>query len=325
MESKANYALIGTFVIIAVMSMLAFVAYISGQQFDEKYNEYLVVYTSPPRGITVGSEVRYNELKMGEVIDTKLDPLDDSRVLVHIRIKASTPIYKDTYGQNEPLGLTGLSYIQLSKGPSNQPIEEPGFREIARIEGRESQFETILGRSDSIINNVNIALLRASNVLSPEATENFHNILASVDTISAAVANSNLTSARINQFMDAIEKAAIDVSTASVAVDVTGKDISKFIAAVDIDDVLLQTRSTLRTAEITAAEFTKFANRGSLLMDESILLVEQLSTTGLQDLATSMADLKTLMESLNRVAADLERSPIAFVTGQKKEIMELPQ
>ena len=86
MESKANYALIGVFVLIAFAGIMLFFAYVSGRQYDEEYNEYVVVYSVPPRGISVGSEVRFNGLKMGEVIKTRLDPTDPSKVLVRIKV-----------------------------------------------------------------------------------------------------------------------------------------------------------------------------------------------------------------------------------------------
>ena len=38
-----------------------------------------------------------------------------------------------------------------------------------------------------------------------------------------------------------------------------------------------------------------------------------------------MADLRTLIEALGRVSADLERSPVEFIVGQEKELTELPQ
>ena len=121
MESKAHYALIGAFVLFAFFGVMAFLAYISGKQFDETFDEYLVVYDTPPRGISVGSEVRLSGLKMGEVVETELELKENGTVLVlvKIRVQENTPVYADTYGLLEPLGLTGLSYIQLLKGDSD--------------------------------------------------------------------------------------------------------------------------------------------------------------------------------------------------------------
>ena len=326
MESKVNYAIIGTFVLVAIFCMVGFVAYLSGRGVSEKLSDYVVVYTTPPRGISVGSEVRYNGLKMGEVTDASLDPEDQNKVLVSIRIKETTPVLKDTYGQLEPLGLTGLSYIQLFPGDSTDPVErQTMFGAIPRIEGRASQFDFLLGGSGTVIENANMALGRAVAVLSPEATQNFHSILANINTITSGFAQSDLSNERIEEFMNAIEQAALDVSTAALSVDGTAKDVTTFLESDEIKTVLLQVDTTLKMADQTLREYKTLAEHGTELSDEAARMIEDFSATGLQDLSTSITALRDVMDSLNRVVEELERSPIEFVAGQKKQVTELPQ
>lgn len=327
MESKAHYALIGAFVLFAFFGVMAFLAYISGKQFDETFDEYLVVYDTPPRGISVGSEVRLSGLKMGEVVDTELELNENGTVLVlvKIRVQENTPVYADTYGVLEPLGLTGLSYIQLLKGDSDVRIPEPTGKDLPRIEGRGSQLDNLLEGSDSVIDNVNLALSRAVKVLGPEATEDFHGILKNINEISASINESDLSNERVQRFMDAIEQAALDVSTASLSVDATAKELATFIKSDEIQNVLVQSEQTIRTAEQTLNEFTLLAQSGTATSDEAMRTIEQFSTTGLQDLSLAMADMKRLIESLNRVSEGLERSPVEFLVGQEREVTELPQ
>lgn len=326
MESKANYTLIGIFVLIALFSITSFTAYLSGRGLSEKLTDYIVVYTTPPRGISVGSEVRYNGLKMGEVTDTRLDPEDENRVLVHIRVKETTPVLQDTYGQLEPLGLTGLSYIQLFPGKSTKPIErQTMFGAAPQISGRASQFDDLLGGSESVIENVNLALGRAASIMNPEATQNLHEILANINAITNTVAKSNLSDDRIETFMAAIETAAKDVSTAALAVDVTAKDISKFMNSGQIDTVLNNANQALVNADGVLSEYKALATHGVVMTDEATRMIEQFTATGLQDLSTSMTALRDLIETLSRITNDLERNPLAFVIGEKREVTELPQ
>ncbi|HHL43067.1 MAG TPA: MCE family protein [Hellea balneolensis] len=325
MESKANYALIGTFVLIALFGIVAFVAYISGKQFDEQYKEYMVVYHSPPRGISVGSEVRFNGLKMGEVTSTDLDPNDPNTVLVRIRVKASTPVMVDTYGQNEPLGLTGLSYIQLFAGESTEPLMPKSPKDVPHIEGRGSQIDYLLGGSESVIENVNIALSRAVSVMNDDAIEDFHGILANINKITGAVAESDLSDERIKMFMAAIEQAAIDVSEAATGVDKAAKDVSVFLNREEIASILKQSEITLHQAEQTLKDYSELAHKGGQLSDETMRAIEQLSSTGLTDLSDSMAELKRLIATLNQVSQELERNPRGFIAGREREKMELPQ
>lgn len=327
MESKAHYALIGAFVLFALFGAMAFIAYISGKQFDETYDEYLVVYDTPPRGVSVGSEVRLSGLKMGEVVDTELELKEDGTVLVliKIRVQENTPVYTDTYGQLEPLGLTGLSYIQLLKGDSDERLMPSDTRELSRIEGKASTFDNLLEGGDSVIDNVNLALNRAIKVLGPEATEDFHGILSNINEITESINEADLSDDRVKRFMDAMEQAAVDVSIASLSVDATAKDVSVFLNSDDIKNVLVQSEQTIRSADETLKEFTLLARSGTEMTDEAYRTIEQFSTTGLQDLSLAMADLKLLIESLNRVSENLERSPVEFIVGQQREVTELPQ
>jgi len=326
MESKANFAVIGAFVLVSLFGLVAFIAYISGKQFDEVYDHYIVEYVTPPRGIAVGSEVRFNGLKMGEVTKTILDKDDAGKVLVYIQIQADTPVHIDSYAQNEPLGLTGLSYIQVYAGESGQRFDfEALGKEIPHIEGRGSTFDNLLGGSESVIDNVNLALSRAVNVLSPEAADDLHGILANINEITGKVADVDMSSERVEEFMKVIEQAALDFSTASLAIDTTAKDVSKLLEGDGVNNVLVQAEKSLKAVETALDEYTQLAKNGQELSEEARRTIEQFSNTGLQDLSLAMADLKTLIDTLNRVSEDLERSPVEFIVGEKKELTELPQ
>jgi len=326
MESKANFAIIGAFVLVTLFGFVAFMAYISGRQFDEVYDHYIVEYITPPRGISVGSEVRFNGLKMGEVTKTILDKDDAGKVLVYIQIQAETPVHIDSFAQNEPLGLTGLSYIQLFAGASGQRFNFENFPdELPHIEGRGSTLDNLLGGSESVIDNVNLLLSRAVAILDPEAADDLHGVIANLNTITGKIADVDMSSERVEKFMQVIEQAALDFSTASLAVDVAAKDVSTLLEGDGIATVLKQTEMTLKGAEEAVAEYKLLAENGRELSEETRQAIEQFSNTGLQDLSLAMADLKTLIDSLNRVSENLERSPLEFIVGQEKEIMELPQ
>jgi len=326
MESKANFAIIGAFVLVTLFGFVAFMAYISGRQFDEVYDHYIVEYITPPRGISVGSEVRFNGLKMGEVTKTILDKDDAGKVLVYIQIQAETPVHIDSFAQNEPLGLTGLSYIQLFAGASGQRFNFENFPDdLPHIEGRGSTLDNLLGGSESVIDNVNLLLSRAVAILDPEAADDLHGVIANLNTITGKIADVDMSSERVEKFMQVIEQAALDFSTASLAVDVAAKDVSTLLEGDGIATVLKQTEMTLKGAEEAVAEYKLLAANGRELSEETRQAIEQFSNTGLQDLSLAMADLKTLIDSLNRVSENLERSPLEFIVGQEKEIMELPQ
>ena len=130
---------------------------------------------------------------------------------------------------------------------------------------------------------------------------------------------------RVDSLVKTFEQTAKDFSVAAVAIDQTAQDISKLLEGDGVNNILIQAEKSLKAAENTMAEYTLLASDGRALSDDARRIIEQFSTTGLQDLSLAMGDLKTLIETLNRVSEDLERSPVEFIVGQKKELTELPQ
>jgi len=116
MESKANYAFVGLFVLAALAAVLSFILWFSSTEFDQQYDEYDVVFEGAVRGLSQGSEVRFNGLPVGEVIGLGLDINSSNSVIAKIQVQAETPIHIDSTAQLEPQGLTGLNYIQISAG-----------------------------------------------------------------------------------------------------------------------------------------------------------------------------------------------------------------
>ena len=90
MENKAHYALIGFFVLMSFLAVIAFVLWISQAQFDQKFDAYEVSFSGPVRGLSNGSEVRFNGLKEGEVSKLGLDPEDANVVIASIEVESRT-------------------------------------------------------------------------------------------------------------------------------------------------------------------------------------------------------------------------------------------
>jgi len=108
-------------------------------QFNQQFDDYEISFNGPVRGLSQGSEVRFNGLKVGEVTRLRLDQRDNNVVLADIQVARDTPVDTKSYARLEPLGLTGLSYIQIFSGGEEFPLlkELPG-RGPKRIEGQMS-------------------------------------------------------------------------------------------------------------------------------------------------------------------------------------------
>ncbi len=325
MENKAHYALIGTFVLIALVAVIAFVAWLSNAQFDQQYDEYEVSFQGGVQGMSQGTEVRFNGLKVGDVTRLRIDPNDTNAVLVDIQVEADTPIDTKSIGRMEPLGLTGLNYIQIVPGGEGFPLikELPG-RGPYRLVGEASRIDVLLGGGGSVIEEAQSALARVNTVMSEDGIADFHDILSNVNRITSNFKDFDVDPELVNKTLIAIEQAAKDVSIAALAVDVAAKDFDALVQ----NDV----KSALARAELSMGELDKaLGSIGSAADGTSDLItdgrdaINRLSNSGLTDMEETIDGIRRVVESLARVADSLEQNPTAFIAGTQKETVELPQ
>lgn len=325
MENKAHYALIGTFVLVALFAIIAFVAWLSNAQFDQQFDDYEVTFNGAVRGLSQGSEVRFNGLKVGEVSRLRLDPENSSSVLVDIQVTYDTPVDTKSFARLEPLGLTGLNYLQVFAGGDDFPLikDLPG-KGPRRIQGQMSQLDTFLDDGGSVIESVQKALNRVNVVMSNDAIADFHSILANVNQISENLKDTEIDQDLVNKTLIAIEKAANDVSVAALSVDVSAKDLDELITK----DVA----SAIARAEVSMAELDKAlgsigtaADGTGVLITDSRDAINRLSNSGLTDLEETIDAIRRMVVALGRVADGIERSPRQFIAGAEKEVVELPQ
>jgi len=325
MENKAHYALIGTFVILALFTIIAFVAWLSNAQFDQQFDEYEVTFNGAVRGLSQGSEVRFNGLKVGEVTRLRLDPQNSQSVLVDIQVAGDTPVDTKSFGRLEPLGLTGLNYIQVFSGGEEFPLikDLPG-KGPRRIQGQMSQIDTFLDDGGSVIEAVQKALSRVNIVMSTEAIEDFHAILDNINQITENLRDADIDTDLVNKTLVAIEKAAIDVSKAAAAVNTAADDFDKLVT----QDVA----SAIARAEVSMGELDKAlgavgiaANGTGDLITDSRDAINRLSNSGLTDLEETIDAIRRIVVTLGRIADNIEKSPREFIAGSEKETVEIPQ
>ena len=140
MERKAHYALIGTFVLISLAALLAFTVWLSDAQFDKKFDNYEISFRGGVQGLSEGTEVRFNGLKVGDITELRIDPNDNNSVIVDIQVESNTPIDFESIGRMEPLGLTGLNYIQIIPGgPNSRLIKNSTDKDPFRLKGEASR------------------------------------------------------------------------------------------------------------------------------------------------------------------------------------------
>lgn len=331
MESRAHFALIGVFVLIAFTVFVGFIAWFSKAEFDQQYELYHVSFPGAVRGVNAGTEVRFNGLRFGEVTRLRLDRTASNTVIVEVRVNAGYPITTDSHAQLEPSGLTGLNYIQLFEGESGILMTESEQETPYVLPGRMSQIESFIDGGGSVITAAQNALGRINTVLTPEAIDDFHEILANLNQLTHNLSEVEIEPTVLNDALIAIEIAAKDVSLAAEAVDVAADDFDALVTGevkVALNRAVVsmgELDKTINAFEGTANAFTGTAGDVSQLSVDFSDAVNRLSNSGITDLEETADMMRELVASLNRVVESVERDPVGFISGGVKETVELPE
>lgn len=185
METKANYVLIGTSTVIGVILIMLFAMWITTGDLRRGFNEYDVVFDDPVRGLTEGGEVRFNGIKVGEVESLRIDPDNTNRVIARIRVSSDVPVKTDTEAQLEPIGLTGVTLIQLSAGSADAELLRGQFAgPPPRIQGRGSQIDQIVARGEEVALRASEAMAAVRDLLTEENIQRVSAILNNLEQVS---------------------------------------------------------------------------------------------------------------------------------------------
>ncbi|MCX7328056.1 MAG: MlaD family protein, partial [Hyphomicrobiales bacterium] len=121
METRANFVLVGLFTLAVLGAAFGFVSWFSGLGGSSDRREVRIVFSGSVTGLTRGSSVLFNGLRVGEVKDIQLFPDDPRSIYAVIDVANSTPIRNDTRARIESQGLAGVVAIQLLGGKVDAP------------------------------------------------------------------------------------------------------------------------------------------------------------------------------------------------------------
>ncbi len=151
METRANYALIGAFTLAVAFAAFLFVYWFSGPSQLGRQETYQIVFTGAVSGLTRGSSVLFNGVKVGEVTHLGISEQDPSKVDVLVRIDSRTPVKTDTRARLETRGFTGVSDVLLVGGTHGAPpLTAQNDQKYPQIQAERSEFQNLLGNVQNL-------------------------------------------------------------------------------------------------------------------------------------------------------------------------------
>ncbi|MEM7091073.1 MAG: MlaD family protein [Pseudomonadota bacterium] len=283
METKANYVLIGAFTLAGIFGALALLLWLAKVEVDRQYAYYDILFPDVA-GLATASDVRYNGLPVGQVVDLDLDKTDPSKVRVRIEVSSDTPVNSKTVAKLQSQGVTGVSYVALSGGSADaKPLAEGQM-----IKSEPSALQSVFEGAPLLLEKA-IALLENINTVVDDQNR------AAVATILDNLASS---SGRLDSALGDFESLSADLGSAA-------REVAEFTDRLDAladtaDTTLTTATNTLETAntaitsidDFTTGQLTPLAKDMRETAQTATRVVDSLGTRaqGLADSLESFAD-----------------------------------
>jgi len=343
METRANYLLVGSFVLLFMFGLLGFVVWLAKFQFDTQYARYDIVFARSVTGLGLGSAVRYNGVNVGEVIDIRLDREHANQVRATVEVVADTPIRENTVATLELQGLTGGLYVLLTGEPEESPHLVPrGGQKYAVIRAGVSSLEQVLSGAPELLEGATLLLARGNALMNDdnrarigEILQNFSRLTGTLadqeDEIEAVFGEAAETMRNLRKTSDAVEGLATTLEADSKGLfqqaDKTLVAAERLANSLDGTATAVQgdLKGLAKDIGQSAKAVTGMAGEMQATVAENRAAINDFTSTGLYELSTFITEARDLLVGLNRVTTEVERDPARFLFGNQQQGYEANQ
>ena len=301
METKANYVLIGSFTILVTVLLLGFALWAAKYSSDKTWQRYQVIFNEPVTGLTEGSSVQYNGISVGTVERLKLDVQDPRRVQALLKLEADAPVKLDTRAKMSQAGLTGSPFIQLTGGSPRAALLRPRDRdEVPVILTEPSALQNIADTANKLV-------ARLDQALSEE----------NIKRISDTLENLRATTDAIGDQREDIRQLLVNARLASEDLRRTLDTTHGAIRRVD-REVIARLPATMDKLDRAIASFESAGKSANSLVAENRAPLRTFTRDGLQQVAPTLSELRSLMRDVRQITDRLDGNPTGYLLGRER-------
>lgn len=273
METRANYAIVGFFTLVVMLSAFGFVYWMAKFGNTGETAPMIVRIPGSANGLSNGSPVRFNGIPYGVIRNISIDPDSPDFVIAETTIRADAPVYTDTRAALEIQGLTGSAYIELQGGSPGNPNILTRARElgqVAVIDADPSGVTNLLATADDILNRANRVIGEVEGFVK-DARSPLTETLKNTEVFTAALRDN---ADGIDDFLQSVADLSQTVKSVSGRIDSTLASAENLITSIDPEKI-----------------------------DRILANVDKVTS----DVASASGDITRTLESFSQAAGSLER------------------
>jgi phospholipid/cholesterol/gamma-HCH transport system substrate-binding protein len=307
METRANYVLVGSFVVAIAIGVVVAVMWLGAAQFSaERGYTYDIHFPGAVTGLVKDAPVLENGVPIGRVSNIDLSPERPDEVVVTIQVRSQYRLKEDAAAALESNFVTNTSYIQISGGSPEASWAEPiDASKNPMIAVKQTGFQALTASLPQVLNRINSLGDHLNEFLDEK------NRAAFADTLQ----NLRSVTGHIDEIFNAQNRLAI-----------AGILQNTQTATNKLSGVIDDGRQTLLLADNVLGDVTSTARQMNTLVQHLDALAQEIrpglrdfSQSGLNDLHALISDARVLIAGVTRAVAEIARDPTRFLFGEKRE------
>lgn len=242
MEIRAPYILVGIVTVLAILALAVFTVWLTNAALGSERDRYLIYFDDPISGLDIDSAVRFNGIRVGRVISTRIDHEKPTRIRVTVEVAADTPVRGGASAVVLPQGITGTSYVQIRSGQDAGPplVAEPD-QPLPVIPSETSPLQRVVGGAPDLVAQSTLLVERLAEIVDDENRLAFARALDHIEEITARVATQ---SKRLDEVAAEFERISTETRTAARSVDAAADSVLAWVEE-DLDPFTSEARRVL--------------------------------------------------------------------------------
>lgn len=223
METKANNAVVGAFVVVSLFVAAMFLVWVSRTSNTGAKRPFYVVFSGSVQGLSVGGAVLFNGLRVGEVAELGINPGNRSEIRALVQVDDLAPVKRNTRARLSSAGFTGVASIEFFGGTDTAEDLISGTDGVPPAIFAERSFvQNLLEGGADTLSRVNSVVAKVEDTVT-QSQAPINNTLKNVETFSDALAKNS----------DAIGTLIADLSIAARRIADLSQQLQTISEAID--------------------------------------------------------------------------------------------
>lgn len=312
MERRANYAAVGSFVLLVIVLAGGFVYWYSDGSDRRNYERYEIYFPGTVTGLSEGSSVRYLGVEVGKVRRIRLDSRSPERVQIIADIDQSAPVSETTAANLSMLSFaTGLLYIDLRQVADERDLlpEVPSER-YPVINSMRSGFDAFLSSLPALAGNIAEVLESAQEIFSSENSAALSQMVQNLHQASEALP---ATMARIDTLLADISAATRSARDLATSLGGTTSEIGGHV------------NQLAERLHVTAGHLEEATAGINGLIEDNRADIAAFTQQGLPQLGRTLESAQDAADELRELARTLKENPSRLIYQPGTQGVEVPR